>query len=159
MKRWFSLGKVIRNFAQCDIRHFYDHAKYKFIRPKLLKRTNDALFMYLIDVCLTWFPDKLPLGFYLSQWLANFLLQELDFLIKCKLKIAHFIRYMDNFTMADDNKKKLHMAIIFIKQWLGKIRLKMKGDCRCSGLSTLKEWQENRQGSIGNGLAVLSKSG
>ena len=87
-----------------------------------------ALFMYLIDVCLTWFPDKLPLGFYLSQWLANFLLQELDFLIKCKLKIAHFIRYMDNFTMADDNKKKLHMAIIFIKQWLGKIRLKMKGD-------------------------------
>ena len=84
--------------------------------------------MYLIDVCLTWFPDKLPLGFYLSQWLANFLLQELDFLIKCKLKIAHFIRYMDNFTMADDNKKKLHMAIIFIKQWLGKIRLKMKGD-------------------------------
>ena len=84
--------------------------------------------MYLIDVCLTWFPDKLPLGFYLSQWLANFLLQELDFLIKCKLKIAHFIRYMDNFTMADDNKKKLHMAIIFImagepagkyRQWAG----------------------------------------
>lgn len=128
MKRWIQSGKGIRNFAQCDIRHFYDHAKYKFIRPKLLKRIKDALFMYLIDVCLTWFPDKLPLGFYLSQWLANFLLQELDFLIKCKLKIAHFIRYMDNFTMADDNKKKLHMAIIFIKQWLGKIRLKMKGD-------------------------------
>ena len=91
MKRWIQSGKGIRNFAQCDIRHFYDHAKYKFIRPKLLKRIKDALFMYLIDVCLTWFPDKLPLGFYLSQWLANFLLQELDFLIKCKLKIAHFI--------------------------------------------------------------------
>lgn len=128
MRRWIKTGKGIRNFAQCDIRHFYDHAKYIFIRPKLLKRIKDALFMHLIDVCLKWFPDKLPLGFYLSQWLANFLLQELDHLIKCKLKIAHFVRYMDNFTMADDNKKKLHMAIIFIKQWLGKIRLKMKGD-------------------------------
>lgn len=101
MKRWIQSGKGIRNFAQCDIRHFYDHAKYKFIRPKLLKRIKDALFMYLIDVCLTWFPDKLPLGFYLSQWLANFLLQELDFLIKCKLKIAHFIRYMGWITHSD----------------------------------------------------------
>lgn len=128
MRRWIKSGKGIRNFAQCDIRHFYDHAKYKFIRPKLLKRIRDVLFMHLIDVCLKWFPNKLPLGFYLSQWLANFLMQEMDYLIKCKLKIAHFTRYMDNFTMADDNKKKLHMAIIFIKQWLGKIRLKMKGD-------------------------------
>lgn len=128
MKRWIAKGKGIRNFAQCDIRHFYDHARYSIIRKRLVKRIKDTLFMYLIDVCLKWFPNKLPLGFYISQWLANFLLQEIDYLIKCKLGIAHFIRYMDNFTLADDNKKKLHMAIIFIKQWLGKVRLRMKGD-------------------------------
>ena len=128
MRRWIAKGKGIRNFAQCDIRHFYDHARYSIIRKRLVKRIKDALFMHLIDVCLKWFPNKLPLGFYISQWLANFLLQEIDYLIKCKLKIAHHIRYMDNFTLADDNKKKLHMAIIFIKQWLGKVRLRMKGD-------------------------------
>lgn len=128
MKRWIAKGKGIRNFAQCDIRHFYDHARYSIIRKRLVKRIKDTLFMYLIDVCLKWFPNKLPLGFYISQWLANFLLQEIDYLIKCKLGIAHFMRYMDNFTLADDNKKKLHMAIIFIKQWLGKVRLRMKGD-------------------------------
>ena len=48
MKRWIQSGKGIRNFAQCDIRHFYDHAKYKFIRPKLLKRIKDI--SYLKDI-------------------------------------------------------------------------------------------------------------
>ena len=70
----------------------------------------------------------MPLGFYLSQWLANFMLQELDYDIKCKLKIAHHVRYMDNYTLADDNKKKLHQALIYIRQVLGKMRLRMKSD-------------------------------
>ena len=29
-----------------------------------------------------------------------------DYDIKCKLKIAHHVRYMDNYTLADDNKKE-----------------------------------------------------
>ncbi|MCD7812149.1 MAG: RNA-directed DNA polymerase [Ruminococcus sp.] len=128
MRRWIRSGKGIRNFAQCDIRHFYDHAKYRFVREKLVRRIHDILFIHLIDVCLKWFPDKLPLGFYLSQWLANFLLQELDYILKCKVKVAHYVRYMDNFTLADDNKKKLHRALVVIRQWLGQVRLKMKGD-------------------------------
>ena len=129
MRRWIRSGKGIRNFAQCDIRHFYDHVNYsQTIRPRLQKRIKDDWFIHLIDVCMKHFPKRMPLGFYLSPWLVNFLLQELDHLIKCKLKIAHYVRYMDNFTLSDDNKKKLHMAIIFIRQWLGKVRLKLKGD-------------------------------
>lgn len=56
------------------------------------------------------------------------MLQELDYEIKCKLKIAHHVRYMDNYTLADDNKKKLHQALIYIRQALGKMRLRMKSD-------------------------------
>lgn len=77
---------------------------------------------------MTYFPKEMPLGFYLSQWLANFMLQELDYDIKCKLKIAHHVRYMDNYTLADDNKKKLHQALLYIRQALGKMRLRMKND-------------------------------
>ena len=45
-----------------------------------------------------------------------------------KLKIAHHVRYMDNYTLADDNKKKLHQALLYIRQALGKMRLRMKND-------------------------------
>lgn len=128
IRRWIESGKGIRNFAQGDIRHFYSHVRYRLVRKKLEKRIQDSLFLHLIDVCMKWFPKELPLGFYLSQWLANFFLQELDYDIKCKIGIAHYVRYMDNFTLADDNKKKLHQALAYIRQWLGKVRLKMKTD-------------------------------
>lgn len=128
LSRWIAAGKGVRNFAQCDIRHFYSHVKYRFVRERLERRIHDRLFLHLIDVSLMRFPNQLPLGFYLSQWLANFFLQELDFDIKCRLGIAHYVRYMDNFTMADDNKKKLHAALLYITRWLGKVRLKIKSD-------------------------------
>lgn len=128
LSRWIRSGDGIRNFAQCDIRHFYDHIKYRTVRQKLEKRIHDRLFLHLIDVCMTHFPNRAPLGFYLSQWLANFLLQELDHDIKQKLGVAHYVRYMDNFTLSDNSKKKLHAAIRYIKQWLWKHGLKLKGD-------------------------------
>lgn len=62
------------------------------------------------------FPNQLPLGFFLSQWMANFILQDLDHSIKQDLKIPHLLRYMDNLTMGADNKKALHKAIVYIKR-------------------------------------------
>ena len=126
--RWIRSGKGIRNFAQCDIRHFYGHVKTKYVMEKLEARIHDRLFLHLIAVSLKWFPNQLPLGFYLSQWLANFVLQDLDHELKTVVKVAHYARYMDNFTMADDNKKKLHVAILYIRRYLAKIGLRMKGD-------------------------------
>ena len=79
IRRWIESGKGIRNFAQADIRHFYSHIQYKIVRKKLERRVKDNFFLHLIDVCMTYFPKEMPLGFYLSQWLANFMLQELDY--------------------------------------------------------------------------------
>lgn len=128
IRKWIKKGKGIRNSAQCDIRHFFNNVQYKFVRKKLERRINDVLFLHLIDMCLIHFQKELPLGFYISQWLANFILQGLDYMIKCKCKVAHYARYMDNINMFDDNKKKLHKTIVEIKKWLGKHRLKLKRD-------------------------------
>lgn len=128
MQRWIRSGKGVKYFAQCDIRHFYGHVQYKFVRQKLEKRIHDSFFLHLIDVCMMHFPDQLPLGFFLSQWMANFILQDLDHSIKQDLKIPHLLRYMDNLTMGADNKKLLRKAIVYIKKWLGKIRLRLKDD-------------------------------
>ena len=69
-----------------------------------------------------------PSDYMVQKMIENDLIQELDYDIKCKLKIAHHVRYMDNYTLADDNKKKLHQALLYIRQVLGKMRLRMKSD-------------------------------
>lgn len=128
LARWIRSGKGIRNCAQCDIRHFYGHVRLSVVLDKLSERIHDRLFLYLISACMAHFTRQLPLGFYLSQWFANFILQDLDNALKSVLRVAHVIRYLDNITMADNSKKKLHAAIIYIRRYLGKIGLRMKDD-------------------------------
>ena len=120
-------GKNIRNFAKIDIRHFYDSIRLDVLMQELRIRIKDELFLYIVELCLQGFKKGIPLGFYISQWLANYLLEPLDRFITEKLGIKNLIRYMDDIVMGDDNKKKLHKAIAEIKQFIGRrFRLKLK---------------------------------
>ena len=120
-------GKNIRNFAKIDIRHFYDSIRLNILMRELRIRIKDELFLYIVELCLQGFKKGIPLGFYISQWLANYLLEPLDRFITEKLGIKNLVRYMDDIVMGDDNKKKLHRAIIEIKKFIGRrFRLKLK---------------------------------
>ena len=120
-------GKNIRNFAKIDIRHFYDSIRLDILMRELRIRIKDELFLYIVELCLQGFKKGIPLGFYISQWLANYLLEPLDRFITDKLGIKNLVRYMDDIVMGDDNKKKLHGAIIEIKKFIGRrFRLKLK---------------------------------
>lgn len=52
----------------------------------------------------------LPLGFYTSQWLSQFYLEELDHFIKEHLGIPHYWRYVDDMVLASHSKRQLHKA-------------------------------------------------
>ena len=120
-------GKNIRNFAKIDIRHFFFFFRLDILMRELRIRIKDELFLYIVELCLQGFKKGIPLGFYISQWLANYLLEPLDRFITDKLGIKNLVRYMDDIVMGDDNKKKLHGAIIEIKKFIGRrFRLKLK---------------------------------
>lgn len=120
-------GKNIRNFAKIDIRHFYDNIRLDILMRELRIRIKDELFLYVVELCLQGFKKGIPLGFYISQWLANYLLEPLDRFIKETLGIENLIRYMDDILFGDDNKKKLHQAVVEIKKFIGRrFRLKLK---------------------------------
>ncbi len=69
----------------------------------------------------------IPLGFYISQWLANYILEPLDRMITERLGIQKFVRYMDDMVFFSDNKKTLHKVILEIRKMLGRrFRLKLK---------------------------------
>ena len=50
----------------------------------------------------------LPLGFYTSQWFANFYLQDFDHFVKEELNVKYYMRYMDDMVIFGSNKKELH---------------------------------------------------
>lgn len=69
----------------------------------------------------------IPLGFYLSQWLANWYLTELDHYIKEDLGAEYYIRYMDDMVIFGPNKRKLHKIRKEIEEYLkNNLGLEMK---------------------------------
>ena len=120
-------GEGIRNFAKLDIRHFYDNIQHSILFRELRVRIKDEWFLYIIKLCLTGFKKGVPLGFYISQWLANYLLEPLDKFITETLGLKKTMRYMDDISIFDGAKKKLHGAVEAIRIFLGRrFRLKLK---------------------------------
>ncbi len=127
LERWIRQGKGIRNFGKIDIRHFYDSIRLDILMDELETKIKDDWFLYIIRLCLTGFKKGIPLGFYISQWLANYLLEPLDKFITETLGLEVFVRYMDDMTFFANSKKELHKAIAAIQMFIGRrFRLKLK---------------------------------
>lgn len=91
----------------------------RFLRRKI----KDAAFLDLIWRIIK---DGIKIGFYISQWLANAVLEPLDHFIRERLGVRHYIRYIDNMTLFGPNKKKLHKAIRAIMEFLEEMGLRLK---------------------------------
>ena len=74
----------------------------------LAEQIHDKDFLKVM-LALVGGPGKgLPLGFYTSQWLANWYLEGLDHFIKEDLGARYYVRYMDDMVIFDGNKRRLH---------------------------------------------------
>ena len=125
--KWIQSGDGIRNFAKIDIRHFYDNIRIEILMRELSIRIKDDWFLYIIRLCLRGFKKGIPLGFYISQWLANYILEPLDRFVTEKLGIKKFVRYMDDMVFYDNAKKRLRTAVVKIMMFIGhRFRLKLK---------------------------------
>lgn len=113
-------------FIKADIRHFYDSVRVDKMLETLSGYICDSWMVHLISLCFVHNRRGIPLGFYISQWCANMFLEKLDNLI-IESGFRH-LRYMDDIIIVGNNKKALHQLIVKIKQTLGKMRLKIKGN-------------------------------
>lgn len=125
-----ALFKVIKKkgfkyFLKLDIRHFFNNVSISYVIKDLKTFINDDWFFYLLDRVFKYFPNMLPLGFYISQWLANFMLNNLDYAILRKRPLF-YIRYVDDMVLCDNNKRKLHRIREVIIFKLHKIHLHLK---------------------------------
>jgi len=112
-------------FLKMDIYHFFASVPNERLKIRVARNVKDPDFLRVlfevIDV-----QRGLPLGFYTSQWLANFYLQDLDHFIVEKLHARHYVRYMDDMVIFGPNKRELHRIRKKIEVFLNRLGLRLK---------------------------------
>lgn len=128
-------AKDCKYCLQADIHHFYESINIDRLKEKLRKKIHDDKFLNVLFTILDsntgllhgkWVSVGLPIGYYSSQWLANWYLCEYDHAIKEKLKVKFYARYVDDQVMFSSNKRFLRKVLTSIKELLFSEGLKLK---------------------------------
>lgn len=126
LRKW--LDKDPKNTKHClkmDVRKFYPSIKGEYLKPCFWRKIKDHRCLWLIDSVID-SVDGLPIGYYTSQWFANFFLEDLDHFVKEKLGVKYYIRYVDDLVILGPNKKKLHRVRADIELFLSLKGLHLK---------------------------------
>lgn len=126
IERAIRKGKDIRYFLKVDIRHFYDNLRISVVINELRKDIADELFLYCIAVIYLYTPIGVMIGLFISPWLANYVLIDLDGMIVSTPGIGADTRYMDDITVFANAKKTLFSVLPMIRKELGRLRLRLK---------------------------------
>lgn len=126
LRKWLDTDK--RNTKYClkmDVKKFYPSIENDELKKCFRSKVKDKKCLWLIDTIIDSSKGQ-PIGFYTSQWFANFFLQDLDHYIKEKLGAKYYIRYVDDLVILGPNKKKLHKVRKSIQEWLVNRKLTLK---------------------------------
>lgn len=144
----------IKYVLKFDIHHFYESINIDLLKERFRKIIHDERMLKLIFYILDsneyqldgeLYKGGLLIGFYPSQWFANFFLQPFDHFIKENLKVKCYVRYMDDCVIFGRNKKELHQKLYAIEQYLGKMDLELKSNYQIYRFDYIDR-QGNRRG-------------
>lgn len=97
---------------KCDIAKYFENINHEVLKQKLRKAIQDEAVIGLLDKVIdSYHKDTgkgIPLGNQTSQWFALYYMDEVDRLIKEKLHIKHYTRYMDDFLLIHESKDYLN---------------------------------------------------
>lgn len=98
-----------------DIRHYFDSVDHEVLKRMLRKIPDDDVRALLYMIIDSYSGDEegkrgIPIGNQTSQWFALYYLDPMDRLIKEKLRIKHYVRYMDDGILVHESKEILQQA-------------------------------------------------
>lgn len=123
--------KDVPNTTYClkfDITKFYPSIDHDILKDLLRKKFKDnnllGLLFEIIDSA-----EGVPIGNYLSQYLANFYLTGFDHWIKEDRAVLKYFRYADDIVILHGDKKYLHKILNEIREYLSvHLKLEIKGN-------------------------------
>lgn len=136
------VDKIIRKYRgkplyclKIDIKKFYPSIDHEVLKQIVRKKIKDSDLLWLLDEIID-SADGLPIGNYLSQYLANLFLAYFMHYVNERMhtdigKAEPFdaTEYADDIALFADNKQDLHRAYREIKRYLGEeLNLTIKGN-------------------------------
>ena len=114
-------------FLKCDIRKFFDHIDHDILKTRMAHIVDDdrtlRLLYHIIDSYETATGKGIPMGNQTSQWFALYYLDPLDRLIKEKLRVKHYTRYMDDMVLISPDKEELKTALTQMQEMVSELKL------------------------------------
>jgi len=118
-----ALKKSLRNRVatqyclKLDIKKFYPNVNQNILKDLLRRKFKDQDLLQLLDEIIE-SAEGLPIGNYLSQYLANFYLTYFDHWLKEEKRVKYYFRYADDMIILSDNKPYLHGILSEIRTYL-----------------------------------------
>ena len=129
-----NVKKSLRNIMatqyclKLDIQKFYQSVDHEVLKTIIRKKIKDVRLLNLLDGIID-SADGLPIGNYLSQYLANLYLTYFDHWLKEVKKVKHYFRYCDDMVILGPSKAVLHQLREDIAEYLQvELKLTMKGN-------------------------------
>ncbi len=120
-------------FLKIDIRKYFDNIDHSVLKKLLDKKIPDTkvndLLCGIIDSYFVSRGKGLPLGNQTSQWFAILYLDRTNRLIKERLKIKYYTRYIDDMILVHHDKEYLQWCLSEIQKTL-KEELHLKTNCK-----------------------------
>jgi retron-type reverse transcriptase len=108
-----------------DIKKYFPSIQQKILCNQLERKIKDYRLLDLLFEIIYSIETGLPIGNYLSQWLANFHLAFFDHKVCNQFHLPYF-RYMDDIVIFSDSKEQLWDVLSFMRKELDKLQLQVK---------------------------------
>ena len=103
-----------------DVSKFYPSINHDILKKMLRKKFKDKRLLSLFDKIIDSYPKQtgVPIGSYLSQYLANFYLAYFDHWLKEEMGVKYVVRFADDMVIFAASKQELHSLIHEIKKYM-----------------------------------------
>jgi hypothetical protein len=112
---------------QIDIQKYYPSINNEMLKQVVRKKIKCKETLWVLDEIIDGHAG-VPIGNYISQYLGNMYVSELDHLMKEEYKVKHYYRYCDDILIVSTSKTELHKLHKDIVNWLLGKKLKVKKD-------------------------------
>lgn len=114
---------------KCDIHHYFPSIRHDIAKAAIYKRVTDKqMAARACEIVDSFGGDVgIGLGSQVSQLIALAVLDDLDHYIKERLRVKHYVRYMDDFILIHEDKEFLRHCRAEIEKQVNAIGLQLNG--------------------------------
>jgi retron-type reverse transcriptase len=132
--RYTAFSRKARYVLKCDISRYFPSIRHDVLYAQLARRIADRDTLWLCeqvirsrgDEGLLWPSGRgIPIGNQTSQFFANVYLNEFDHWMKEEMNCRYYIRYVDDFVVLSDDKRRLQSLIPCIEGRLKELGLQL----------------------------------